>query len=114
MKQLILVTVLFLYGNSMCHSQPCGDSSSHLQYRTLPGDSFRITKSILTRDNSKVLFGAFLEGASLKTPFLTKIKSDGTVAWTNKLYSNVNTANNFVSATIVAEAANGNIFVSSI
>jgi gliding motility-associated-like protein len=111
MKYLFLPLV-FLYSYYTNAQNICIDSSSHFQYKTLVNDSFRVQKTILTKDSSKISIGFFLNGVSRSKAFISKINSKGEVSWFKKITAP------FVSGIAelenIEEAANGNIFVTFI
>ena len=113
MRYLFLLFI-FYYSYNVSAQNICIDSSSHFQYKTLPNDSLRIQKTILTKDSSKVSIGFFLNGFTSYSGlyFISKINKQGQVVWFKKMTSPfVNGQAGFES---VEEASNGNIFVGGI
>lgn len=110
MKTLIPLIVFLCFAYTHIWGQ-CADSSSHFTYRTQQNDSFRVTKTILTRNNEKVSIGYFMNGIARGKSFMSKIKADGDIAWTKIITSPF--SNGGADIECIAEASNGNLIVST-
>lgn len=114
MKYLYLF-FCFLFSFLYVSSQTiCIDSSSHFRYKTLPNDSLRISKTILTKDSSKITLGFFIKkfAAASDTFFISKISKSGNVEWFKKITSpDISSLSEFQN---IEEAANGNLIIAGI
>lgn len=110
MKQLTIFISLAICFSANAQNI-CMDSSSHIQYKTLPNDSLRVLKTIFTKDSSKISIGFFLKDASAFSNlfFASKTNKSGETVWFKKI-----TSPNFSGKSelqSLGEAANGNIII---
>ena len=110
-----LVVLLFLLISCFTNAQSiCVDSSSHFRYKTLPNDSLRIWKTILTGDSSKVSIGFFLKGSAAfsDTFFISKVNKSGVIDCFKKISSLYLSGQSELQN--VEEAADGNLIMAGI
>jgi len=106
---ILFITICSYYSNAQ---NSCIDSSSHFEYGSLPNDSFRVAKTIITKDSSKISIGFFINGPTWGKSFISRIDKKGEVAWLKKITTPFISGN--TSFESLGEAVNGNIFLGGI
>ena len=113
MKQFVIL--LSLAASFTANAQNiCVDSSSHIRYKTLPNDSLRVQKTILTKDSSKISIGFFLNGSSGSSViyFISKTNKFGEIVWVKKITSFYFSGQSEFQN--IEEASNGDIIIAGI